>query len=368
MKVLFDHQTYVRQNYGGISRYFYELTKGLSQSDIEVCNSVRYSSNVYTTDKVYYNAKPLLPSVKFRGKIRLSYLLNQLSTIQLLKDKSTKVFHPTYYDTYFLNHLKGLPFIITFYDLIHEKFGEEFKELKDERTLLYKRKILLDRAAKIIAISESTKSDIINMYNIEPKRIEVVYLANSLESASAYDIDSTIENNYVLFVGNRRLYKNFDLFVEAIQPLLIKEKSLKVICAGGGSFTKSEQHFLSNLKINNQVLQIPINDRKLSALYSKALFFIFPSMYEGFGIPVLEAFKNSCPVILSNTSSLPEVGGDAAVYIDPKNKEDILDKVESLVYNSQLRKNLIVKGKQQIQKFSWDKTVFHHENIYNSVI
>jgi len=365
MRILYDHQIYVEQEYGGISRYFYELGKELKTDlHVDVENTTCLSNNVYTTDPIY-SSKKFFPNNKFKGKVRLLKIINELNSKVKLKG-SYDIFHPTYYDTYFLKEIKNRPFVITFYDLIHEKFAHKFDDLTDDKQLFEKRKKLLDKASKIIAISNSTKNDIIEVYKVPETKIEVVYLASSINPGKR---DNEIPyDNYILYVGNRRYYKNFKLFIEAIAPLLIKEKGIKVICAGGPKFDLSEMNFFIELKIANQLLQLSINDHLLSTLYKKALFFVFPSVYEGFGIPVLEAFSCSCATLLSATSSLPEVGGDAALYFDPYDKDDILDKVTLLLYDSDLRDKLKKNGVKRLKLFSWLQTAKDHYGIYKSVL
>jgi len=139
------------------------------------------------------------------------------------------------------------------------------------------------------------------------------------------------------------------------------------VCAGGGKFNNEELKFLKNLHVLGQFKQISINDRLLSGLYSNALFFVFPSLYEGFGIPILEAFSCSCAAILSNTSSLSEVGGDAALYFDPYNEQDILRTITKLFYDRPLILKLKQAGLERQKMFSWLATVRKHYEIYKKL-
>ena len=361
MKVLFDYQIYNLQKYGGISRYFYELSKGLLTIGTEVDNSVILSDNVYTSDPIYASVKYHFKQ-NFRGKTSIYRYINRIIAKKYLTG-DFDVFHPTNYETYFLKDLNK-PFVITFYDLIHEKFKEQYHEYGQDVGLFARRKHLLDKCSKVIAISESTKNDIVEFYGTQPEKITVIHLSSSLGTNIKYNDNL---GKYILYVGIRNSYKNFIGFVTAIASLLLKEKDLKLICAGGGSFTANEISFLSHLKIKSQVIQKPIDDQVLAGLYKNALFFVFPTMYEGFGIPVLEAFSCGCPALISNTSSLPEVGGEAALYFDPYSTDDILNKVTELFYNDSLRCDLKEKGLIQNNKFSWDKTVVEHNKLYSSV-
>jgi glycosyltransferase involved in cell wall biosynthesis len=367
MKILFDHQIYTNQNYGGISRYFYELAKELTLSGNDCDNSIYFSENEFTKDSQFYHTREFLP-FNFRGRASIKEYLNQLVSEQFLKKATYDIFHPTYYDTYFLkSNIKPRPFVITFHDLIHEKFWEKYPDLltnMDE--VISNRKALLQSATSIIAVSNSTKRDIMEYYGVSDDRIQVTHLASSMVASAAGE--GTIWGDYILFVGKRLGYKNFDKFIDAVQPLLKREKDVKVVCAGGGPFSREESMLLDKLGITAQVVQVAIDDTHLAKLYSNALFFVFPSLYEGFGIPVLEAFNCRCPTILSNVSSLPEVGGNAALYIDPTDPSDILRKCEMFFYDPGLRANYSEKGATRAKEFSWARTAAQTLNIYEQAI
>jgi len=177
-----------------------------------------------------------------------------------------------------------------------------------------------------------------------------------------------LPKKYILFVGSRSGYKNFNLFVEAITPLLVKDNELKLVCVGGGNFKEIENEKFKRLNIINKIYQYSVNDDILTYLYKKAVAFIFPSLYEGFGIPILEAFSCGCPVIASNTSSLPEVAGDAAVYFDPTDKLSMLNSIQKVIYNDELKKQLINKGIERVKEFTWEKTAEKTKMLYEEIL
>ena len=125
--------------------------------------------------------------------------------------------------------------------------------------------------------------------------------------------------------------------------------------------------FFEELHITKQLMQLNINDNILAYLYQHAACFVFPSLYEGFGIPTLEAFSCGCPVVLSNLSSMPEVGGEAVMYINPEKEESIYEGVKKVIENKLLRNELIEKGYRQAEKFSWEKCVDAHYRLYNNL-
>ena len=365
MKILFDHQIFSFQKYGGISRYFYVLASRINKTSNKVLVDGKYSNNVYI-GKLKKNTKQFLPRFNFPYKNVVLFYLNNIFDSKNLKKGNFDLLHVTYYHPYFLKYLKGKPYIVTVYDMAHELFSGEVKGLVD-KTIKYKRETICG-ASKIIAISENTKKDLIRLYGIPENKIEVIYLGNPLEGAKPLKIDN-LPDKYLLFVGNRKGYKNFDFFVKTVTPIIKNDKNLHLVCAGGGKFSREENKLLSELKISNQVKQISFrNDNELAYIYKNALVYVLPSLYEGFGMTALEAFSMGCPVVASNTSSIPEVCGKAAVYIDPENVKSLIGGIEKVIYNGDLRGKLIKIGFEQVKKFSWKKTTRDTLLIYNKIV
>ena len=171
---------------------------------------------------------------------------------------------------------------------------------------------------------------------------------------------------YVLFVGNRSWYKNFARFAEAMYPILEARPDLYVLCAGGGSFKPSDLEAMGSL--SNRYIQRGLDDETLRQAYANAECFVFPSEYEGFGIPVLEAFACSCPLVCSNSSSLPEVAGDAAEYFDPLDVEDMSAKILKVLEDDRLREKLRALGRERLKLFDWDKTARKTFECYSRVL
>lgn len=211
-------------------------------------------------------------------------------------------------------------------------------------------------ADQIIAVSQSTKRDIIELMKIPEKKIRVIYEASTikLNKQSKYHFDKP----YILAVGTREPRKNLDRLVEAYRKL--KTKDVELVIAGKYGWGLDD---LPGIKLLGFVPQ-----DEIAGLYSNAALFAFPSLYEGFGIPVLEAFNCDCPVVTSNVSSLPEVGGQAALYVDPLNVDDIAEKLDwVLTLGSQNRDALIRKGREQAKKFSWEKAAQETRKVYEEL-
>jgi len=368
MNILYDYQIFTIQKYGGISRYFSELISRFDQTNYKTRTSLYLSNNAYITNQIQTGVKQFFPNTKFRGKDRILDFVNKQKSQFDLKYFNFDLFHPTYYNTYFLKNLNNKPFVATFYDLIHEKFSNQFPELSLRKELFLQKRIILEKAKRIIAISETTKNDIINFYKISGENIDVVYLANSINKT--FDVSDSLFNKYeyILYVGNRDGYKNFLSYLESIRELLISN-NLRLVCAGGGNFSSDELSFINKLNLNKYIIFEKIeNDTKLSTLYQNALFFVFPSLYEGFGIPILEAFANNCPALLSNTGSLPEIGSDSALYFNPSCFNSMFEMTSKMIRDVQLRNTLRLKGLMREKSFNWDLTFKETIEVYNRAL
>jgi len=366
MKVVYDHQIFINQQYGGISRYFFELIKELNlMNNMDVKTSLLFSNNHYIKDLDIIKNINFFPDKNVRGKKSLLSQINQIYLIHQLKQREFDIFHPTYYNPYFLKNIGNRPFVLTVHDMIHEKFADMFPS-KDK--ISEQKKLLVEKASKIIAVSESTKKDLVEIYGTDESKIEVVYHGSSMVVDDNIIVDIELPSKYILFVGGRTIYKNFIKFINSISKLLIEDKGLFVVCIGSGPFNSEELELFDTINIKNQLIQFDLDDEKLSFFYKNALLFIFPSLYEGFGIPILEAFSCKCPLVCSNTSSLPEVAGDGAVYFDPYDSNSIYEAVKQVLEDADIRKLIVEKGTERLKEFSWKKTAVETKRIYQDII
>lgn len=365
MKILYDQQIFSFQEYGGISRYYYELIKEIKKTNKDVLVDGKYSNNVYLP-KLKTGIKKFLPSVNFPYKNVVLFYLNIFLDSLNLKRGNFNLLHATYYHPYFLDKLNGKPYVITVHDLIHELFKNEVGGLNN-KTIEYKKKVLIN-ANHIIAVSENTKKDLIKLYKIPANKITVIYHGNSFDSVLPRKIEG-LPGKYVLFVGNREGYKNFTFFVKAITPILKRDQNLSLVCAGGGNFSGQEKKLFLDLEISYQVKQMNFkSDGELAYIYKNALVYVLPSLYEGFGMTALEAFSMGCPVVASNTSSIPEVCGNAAVYVNPKKLKTISVGVSKILYNQSLRNELIKLGFEQSTRFTFRRTVRETVGVYKNIL
>lgn len=217
-------------------------------------------------------------------------------------------------------------------------------------------------ATKIISISESTKKDLVEYYQVAPEKIAVVQHGytptDSVNEPLSPEVAAKLPEKYVLFLSTLQPRKNLELLIDAFRVL--KEKhpdwphKLVVVGKPGWKFQDILKKIADNQDIVVYLGHIKDNDRW--PVYKRAEMFIHPSLYEGFGMWILEAFECGIPVAVSNNSSLPEVGGNAALYFDPTDKQAMVEVMEKVLSSPELRAEMIAKGKQQLQKFSWEKS------------
>ena len=332
--ILCDSQIFDLQKFGGISRYFCEI---ISRLNIKYDISVRYTENHYLKNSKLSKHFLYLPHFIFKRYEWKLYRKNRKLTKKILQSTSPYLFHPTYYDPYFLKYIGKNPFVVTVHDMIYELYPQYFNDSKE--IISHKREIIT-KANRIIAISENTKKDIINILNIDPSKIDVIYHGTSIQTPCKKN-KLQLPQRYILFVGDRVTYKNFQR--------LLEEKAL-------------------HLNVSTQIMQIPIDDKKLNELYARALLFVYPSLYEGFGIPILEAYSCNCPVALSKASCFPEIAGDAGAYFDPYSIESIANTISDCIYNEEKRIELIKKGKERLKLYSWEKAAQETEAVYQKVL
>jgi len=354
-KILYDHQIFMLHKFGGISRYFYELIKGSQDLYLPEISGA-FFGNEYLKSLPQHN-KEFFIKKTFRGKQRIISALNKIISLQRMSKSNYDVLHTTYYDLYYVDK-KHKPLVITIHDMIPEIFLRYFYY----DTMIKNKRVLMEKADKIIAVSQNTKNDIIKIYpEIDEKKIHVIYHG----SPFALSDKVSEKKNYILYVGGRWSYKNFDLFINAVSSLLTKY-DLDLICTGY-LFDEKEKAIFENLGIKKRVKNKFVSEEELKNLYEEAVCFVYPSLYEGFGIPILEAFSSNCPCILSNASCFPEVAENAAEYFDPKSVEDMRNVIEKVICSPKLQNEMILKGKTVFQKYSWRKCAEGHANVYGEL-
>jgi glycosyltransferase involved in cell wall biosynthesis len=386
MRVLYDHQAFQMQRFGGVSYYYAKIIEGLAAS-VEAIVAVRRSGNEHLAGLRSHLAYPVLNSgfiedfmfgAKFPGKNRAFAARNRLfprfdatavnaaASIAEIGLRTFDLFHPTYYDPYFLSALGGIPYVLTVHDCTHEQFPEFFGA--SDRTFHDKRAVL-ERASRIIAISETTKRDVSRFYGINGSRIDVIYLGidpGELPTKPA-TYSPALPDRYLLYTGQRFHYKNWLFFVRAIAEVLLSYPDLKLVCTGP-DFSPNERGYLADLGLRDRVVHLRSRFEDLPLLYANALAFVFPSLSEGFGLPILEAMVVGCPALLSDIAVMREIGSTAALYFSPKDMDSVRACVASVVDNPELRRSLSLKGKDRAADFSWDRACTQTLEVYQKAV
>jgi len=362
MRVIFDNEIFLIQKYGGATRYFYELIRRLPALDAKILLYMGKFINEYGLEK-FRNNFLVFSGRKIRHipKTKLISITLQKPLFEKFAEKQEfDVFHQTYYAD--INLKKKFRHIITVHDFTHENLRSNFSKL--DKTSERKRKAIL-KADGIICVSESTRKDLLNMYEVDSKKIKVIYHGNSLK----YDVSEPpiVGNPYFLYIGDRRSYKNFGVIIKLFEINKELKLNFKLVCCGGGPFTKDETELINKAGLADNFIQTEARDKKIANLYLYASAFIYPSKYEGFGIPMIEAMYYGCPVIASNISSLPEVGSEAALYFNPDSPEELSEKVNMILNNSDLKSSIKIKGREREKCFSWDKCAEETYEFYKEV-
>lgn len=380
MRVLFDYQAFCSQNYGGVSNSFVKLISNMPDG-VECKIALHECDNIHLKESglldfgpmedladnflfnhhfvgqgfLYRRYSELLPSKTSLGR-------NRLCSVQELKKGEFDVFHPTYFDDYFLRYLNRKPFVLTVHDMIPELF---FSKLDSQ---VRRKPLLCQKASHIIAVSNKTKQDLIDILKVPEEKITVIY-----HGAPDFVLEENsmpiMEGRYILYVGQRNSYKCFYPMMRSLALVLKRHKDLKIVCTGP-NFSEKEKSCMKKLGVYNQLIHLRVNDKDLQNLYTHALCFIYPSMYEGFGIPILEAYRAHCPVLLNQASCFPEIAQDAAIYFNLDQNSSNLDVIieNFLTLSPKERGILINKQNLRLQFFSWRKSAQELKNVYESLV
>lgn len=342
---------FLSQKLTGVQRYALELTKGLINSQLALKILTPYDE----INPVYKDISHLV--IKERGVFK-GHLWEQVELPLLLK---------RYGNPLLLNYTSTGPLgysnkIVTVHDLvfIHHKEAISFAFRNYYKYMV---PLSVKTSKKVLTVSDFSKNDICNTYNITREKVDVVYNAGGLITKSLQ-----IKKDYFLIVGSVQPYKNIDLAIRTFLKFKVQYdlQTLKLFIVGG-----------SNSKVFNNVINAIDNDsvqrlgyvtdQELKTYYSEAKALIFPSLFEGFGIPTIEAMSAGCPVIASDKASIPEVCGDAAIYFDPNNEVSLINSIKQLYFDEKLQQKMVEKGYKNLSRFSWEKSTNRLKSIINGL-
>jgi glycosyltransferase involved in cell wall biosynthesis len=360
-------------NFTGLGNYSRSLIDGL---------------NTYYPDNTYYLFSPKFknnsdtkPFFDNRYKIikpntKLKNIWRSITCTKQIKQINLDIFHGLSHELPIGIKKTGVKSIVTMHDLIHKTYPKDFK-LIDRFIYNLKTNYACKNADKIIAVSESTKNDIIKLYNIDTNKIEVVYQSchpNFKTQLPEKEIAKIIKKynipeNFILYVGSIIERKNLLSIVKAIKKLGDKVNTPLIVIGKGNKYKQKVEKYIEENNLQKKIIfTTNISYADLPAIYQKAKIFIYPSKYEGFGIPIIEALWSRTPVITSNISSLPEAAGDGACYCDPYNYNSIADCILKIINDNNYSNNLVELGLQHVKRFDNHINAEKLISIYNSLI
>ena len=350
MKVYFDGQIFIEQVVGGISRYYASLTHELNAfPGVDASIIAPFHRNEHLGEL----KKGMEFCLRFPAHWRvgrISWATLRMTSPLISAVGRPDIVHETYYATEPYLALTRRR-VTTVYDMIHDLYfpGSETIE---------KKKSTLARCDHVICISQNTQKDLCEMYNFPIDRTSVTHLSyKDFGAFSQAALPQLLQGApYFLFVGNRSGYKNFFLLLKAYAAEERLRKHFRIVAIGGGKLSPDELAICDELNLaSDQVVQLSGSDDLLGAAYAHATALVYPSLYEGFGIPPLEAMSVDCPVLSSNASSLPEVVGNAGLMFDPEDAEQLSAAMLQVAEDGSLRVELSALGKKRCHEFSWHR-------------
>ncbi|MFA6989062.1 MAG: glycosyltransferase family 1 protein [Candidatus Gastranaerophilaceae bacterium] len=356
----------LKSNTGGVESYVYNNVKALLDNDLQNKYYLfigKNVENIFNDLLVYKNLKIIIHPIDTNNSNIRVFWESTILSLELLKYKIDLAHHIGNY----LPWICPVKSVVTIHDLVPFFYNEYYPEYKiTQRFYNYFKtavKYTVKKADKIIVISEFTKNELIKFFDIDKSKIEVIY--QSLDSRKQKDTPDQsalgqykIDKPYLLSVSVIRPHKNIVFLIKVFN--LLKEKyniPHQLVIAGGihfGGEKFSEE--INNSLYKEDIKYLGFVDNKdLASLYTYADIFLFPSLYEGFGIPLLEAMKVNLPIICSDISIFKEVCGKNGMYFNPSDEEDTCNKIFNLLSDNALKQNLIENSKNQLKKFCWDK-------------
>jgi glycosyltransferase involved in cell wall biosynthesis len=366
MRILFDSQIFCLQEYGGISRYFASLAREMNLlSGVDAFIVAPLYVNQYLGSLPNGTVRGTRVGGRGMSKALLcagSSLASEPAFWRMRPD----IIHETYYYPQVRWFRRGVR-VVSIYDMNYEVHPELFVP----GSLPKWKRMAAESADHVICISENTKRDLLRFTDVREEKVSVTYLGyDPLEPAG--DLERSPEMGstrpYMLYVGSRTGCKNFAFLLEVFASSAWMRESFDLWCFGGGEFSAAERLTIERLGLEARVAHKAGGDAALAKCYRGARLFVYPSLYEGFGIPPLEAMSLDCPVACSNSSSLPEVVGDAAAMFDPKDANHMRSALESVLNSEALRNSLIARGRLRCQEFSWKRCARETLDVYRKAM
>lgn len=358
MKIIFNGTIFYKQKYGGISRYFYNLAHEYIAKKIDFKVVSLFYKNLYlkNLNQKYKTGIYIkrFPDLKIIDKLQEKF--NQY----YINKSNPNIIHETYYSNK-VKKKKSLK-VLTVYDMIHEKFPEFYN-------FSINKKKTFEDVDFFICISENTKKDLINFYNIPENQIKVIYLGGNHILLNKCKIDYKVSKKpYILYVGSRGKYKDFKTLINAYSNSKLISNDFNIVCFGGGQFSLDEKKLFAELNISKNIINYQGNDNLLYNLYKNCRSFVSTSIYEGFGIPIIEAMYCKSPIILSDCSTHVEIAKGYAIFFKKKDFEDLKLVLENNLYSDSKLNNKTELFNNYTSSFSWEKCADKTLDLYRNIL
>ncbi len=366
MRILYDGMIYACQKAGGINRYFSKLIGRLPDDATPILTTTQYHAEQFPSHpnlEVYqWNYKKWPRLVRWLPRAMKGFYFQRQADRH-----ECDLQHPTYYGSLLgrCGHRCHPPLILTVHDMIHERF-QKIADPAHKQARLKRRAIL--QADAIICVSENTKADLLEYYPLLDTPISVVYHGCEMEVPENVLATPCTGRPYYLYVGSRESYKNFDRLLQAMSVVCLNNLDIDLHVVGS-SLTNCEKQRIGQLGLTERVVHRGyLDDASLAAEYRFSLALVYPSLYEGFGIPPLEAMCCGTAVIAANTSCIPEVVGDAGILFDPYSVAELTEILVEFPGNESLRRQWIELGNQRRHQFNWDRMARETIGVYQQVL
>jgi glycosyltransferase involved in cell wall biosynthesis len=363
LRIAFDSQAFRMQQRGGISRYVVMLAQGLQrlQQEVRIVAPIHHNEHLAEAQDI---PKSEILGGRWAMHRRLEDVVTRLAEPIALQRFRPDVLHATYYAGT-ARPRNGLR-VLTVHDMVHERFvqwhpGHPILELKKQAVAA---------ADHVICISRRTQQDLCELLDCPIEKTSVVYHGGSqLNLPTAVTEQPVVAMPFVLYVGARYTHKNFEVLLRAFAQNRTLRESMALVAFGGGRFNPDELRMATAAGLPpDRLIQTSGDDALLAGYFRKAAAFVYPSLYEGFGMPLLEAMSLDCPVVSSNSSCLPEIAGDAALYFDPGDADQLAAQIIRITNEPRLRTQLRINGRERLKQFSWEKCAFETLAVYRSII
>jgi len=361
VQVALDEQIFAIQRHGGISRLFYEQARQFLENS-------EHKVDLETLEAPVVNEYLLEdPTVRSALAVRQAAGPYQALARYLLRSRRQRavdVCHTTFYLPRGLTDYPAARHVVTVYDMIPELLPHTRRRL-DFLTL---KRQYINRADHIVCISESTRNDLFKLYPDLRVATTIAYPGVSPRFQPDVPRLPFTPDHYVLHVGKRTSYKDGVTLLQAFADIADSHPDVTLWLVGGGSLSSEEQALISERAVQGRVLQQDLADADMPAAYANALVTVLPSRYEGFGLPAVEALACGSPLILAQTSSLPEVGGDATTYFSPGDTRALAHELKAVLMDSTARTEMRIRGLKQAQGFTWQSFAQSNAVAYESTL